>query len=85
MNAAGSDIDKFQNILCYCLTQIHLDLFLYQSISKHPMLLFNHKILSALHILLFISKHPMLLFNYECIFGIAYTIKISKHPMLLFN
>ena len=64
MNAAGSDIDKFQNILCYCLTagtELYIaDYKLFQNILCYC--------LTPPRLLPWdccrISKHPMLLFNH---------------------
>ena len=63
-NGFTDKLDKFQNILCYCLTRV-----LYRcrcrmwKISKHPMLLFNFSGDGRAGIFTDISKHPMLLFN----------------------
>ena len=44
------------------------------SVSIHPMLLFNHFLLSVLHNFSYVSIHPMLLFNWlyvECVMKIS--------------
>ena len=55
---------SFQNISCYCLTQLESERWEDEHISKHLMLLFNDTMYRPVYSHIYISKHLMLLFNF---------------------
>ena len=77
--------NKFQNILCYCLT--HIDATAAATyVEFQNILCYCLTLQCYIYIVVsFISKHPMLLFNHIIINGNSRFCIISKHPMLLFN
>ena len=76
---------SFQNISCYCLTQLESERWEDEHISKHLMLLFNDTMYRPVYSHIYISKHLMLLFNYAECPAKDSGEPISKHLMLLFN
>ena len=76
---------SFQNISCYCLTQLESERWEDEHISKHLMLLFNDTMYRPVYSHIYISKHLMLLFNNYAIVHFFQNNNISKHLMLLFN
>ena len=75
---------SFQNISCYCLSQLNLAVHQINCISKHLMLLFISSGMNTLSVNVIISKHLMLLFIVKLLSKLFINIQISKHLMLLF-